>query len=54
MEYVAKAMLRLWKDAGLCLCDTKEDNILITYSNQGLGGYKPIITDLGAAYCTKV
>ncbi len=24
MEYVANAMQRLWKDAGLCLCDTKE------------------------------
>jgi hypothetical protein len=24
MDYVAKAMERLWKDAELCLCDTKE------------------------------
>jgi hypothetical protein len=54
MEYIAYAMQRLWKEAGLCLCDTKEENILITYSNQGLGGYKLILTDLGGAYCTKV
>ncbi len=33
MEYVANAMQRLWKEVGLCLCDTKESNILITYSN---------------------
>jgi hypothetical protein len=33
MEYVANAMQRLWKEAGLCLCDTKESNILIAYSN---------------------
>jgi hypothetical protein len=38
----------------VCLCDTKEQNILITYSNQGLGGYKPILTDLGSVYCRKV
>jgi hypothetical protein len=24
MDYVTNAMQRLWKDAGLCLCDTKE------------------------------
>jgi hypothetical protein len=24
MEYVANAMQRLWNQAGLCLCDTKE------------------------------
>ncbi len=24
MEYVANAMQRLWKEAGLCLCDTKK------------------------------
>ncbi len=54
MEYVANAMQRLWKEAGLCLCDSKEDNILITYSNQGLGGYRLILTDLGGAYCKKV
>jgi hypothetical protein len=24
MEYVANAMKRLWKEAELCLCDTKE------------------------------
>ncbi len=54
MEHVANAMQRLWKEAGMCLCDTKEDYILITYSNQGFGGYKPILTDLGMAYCKKV
>ncbi len=54
MEYVATAMQRLWNDAKLCLCDTKEQNILIVYSAQGLGGYRPILTDLGAAYCQKV
>jgi hypothetical protein len=54
MEYVATAMMRLWKDLQLCLCDTKEQNILIVYSSQGLGGYMPILTDLGAAYCKQV
>ncbi len=54
MEFVANAMQRLWKEARLCLCDNKEENILITYSNQDLGGYKPILTDLGGAYCRKV
>ncbi len=54
MEYVVTAMQRLWNDAKLCLCDTKEQNILIVYSAQGLGGYRPILTDLGAAYCQKV
>jgi hypothetical protein len=24
MDYVANAMQRLWNEAGLCLCDTKE------------------------------
>ncbi len=24
MEYVAEAMHRLWRDAGVCLCDNKE------------------------------
>jgi hypothetical protein len=24
MDYVANAMQRLWSEAGLCLCDTKE------------------------------
>ncbi len=24
MEYVANAMQRLWNEAGMCLCDTKE------------------------------
>jgi hypothetical protein len=24
IEYVANAMQRLWREAGLCLCDTKE------------------------------
>jgi hypothetical protein len=33
MEYVTNAMQRLWREAGLCLCDTKEENILIVYSN---------------------
>jgi hypothetical protein len=23
----------------------------MTYCDQGLGGYKPILTDLGGAYC---
>ena len=51
LEYIANAMHRLWTHAKLCLCDMKEQNILIKYSAEGLGGYKPILTDLGAAYC---
>jgi hypothetical protein len=54
MEYVATAMQRLWGDAKLCLCDTKEQNILIVYSSEGLGGYRPILTDLGGVYCKVV
>jgi hypothetical protein len=54
MEYVATAMHRLWNKARLCLCDTKENNILIVYSTQGLGGYRPMLADLGAAYCKRI
>ncbi len=54
MEYVASAMQRLWEMGRVCLCDTKEQNILLHFSTQELVGYKPILTDLGAAYCKKV
>jgi hypothetical protein len=33
MEYVATAMQRLWTKAKLSLCDIKEQNILITFSD---------------------
>jgi hypothetical protein len=54
MEYVAMAMQKLSINASMSLCDTKEENILIKYSAEGLGGYKPILTDLGSAYCKQV
>ncbi len=27
---------------------------MIVYSNEGFGGYKPILTDLASAYCKRI
>jgi hypothetical protein len=35
---------------GVSHCDTKDQNILIKFSEEELG-YVPILTDLGGVYC---
>ena len=51
-EYLATAMQRLG-EIGVSLCDLKEMNVLVAFSNEKQG-YFPILTDLGAAYCKRV
>lgn len=46
-------MQQLQSNIGMYLCDLKEENLLITHSEE-LIGYVLVLTDLGGAFCRQV